>query len=479
MMPPGRPGMGPGGAQQPLNIPGRPDAPGVKGPGQEIKIDPVKLPDNFKPPAVKPELMSLDLPLATADEIEKLRKESLQKYQNVLRAARTPPNDEDKDLIRKGIKYRLALMCQPKARFPTTMEETKDGKEGKEVKDLSKLHDELLRDLNMAATVPVNATPAAIKAFRQIVLQELINQAGPLLSTQNFYVRLHIAILLGELNISEEVPKFLLKQESYVPACEPLLQAISDPNQPEAVKILGVNSLTRIVKSGNPAVAIRTKIAEAIVAELKNKKSHPWYQMRLAGSLAVLDVDVDQARKPYVVDILKAILADDDRAWSVRAEAAKSLGRVTLPPGVNPPTVTRAVAEFTLKLAKAAQQSPQQKADDPKWKSEFIKVYLAFQPLDANDLTANRSSKAGLLSNAASAAKPAYDLMIPLIVAILRGQRLTVQQVQTLEAYVNPNAAPNAAVEPKVAPAKGGAVPTKGSDTTSPMTVGTGGSGPK
>ena len=188
---------------------------------------------------------------------------------------------------------------------------------------------------------------------------------------------------------------------------------------------------------------------------------------------------MDQARKPYVVDILMSIMADDERAWSVRAEAAKSLGRVTLPPAVNPITVTRAVAEFALKLARAAQQAPQQKPDDPKWKSEFIKVYLAFQPLDANDMTANKSSKGGLLNNAAAAAKPAYDLVIPLVQAILRGQRLTAQQVQTLGAYVNPNPAPNAAIEPKAAPAKNGAPPAKGSESISPMTVGTGGNGPK
>ena len=51
---------------------------------------------------------------------------------------------------------------------------------------------------------------------------------------------------------------------------------------------------------------------------------------------------------------------------------------------------------------------------------------------------ANKKSKAGLLNNSAASARTAYGMIVPLVAAILHGQRLTVQQVQTLEAYVNP-----------------------------------------
>jgi hypothetical protein len=224
------------------------------------------------------------------------------------------------------------------------------------------------------------------------------------------------------------------------------VKVILDPKQPEAVKVAAVNGLVRILRLGSPNVGLRTKVAEAIVAELKRKDTHPWYQMRLAGALSVVDIDLDQAKKPFVVDILKAILADPDadtdkvngRTWAVKAEAAKSLGRVPLPAAANPPSVTRAVAVFALTLAKAAQQKPQSKAEDPKWKSEFIKVYLAFQQLDDKDLMADKKTKSGLMNNPAAAAKSAYDLIVPMVAAILHGQRLTVQQVQNLEAYVGP-----------------------------------------
>jgi hypothetical protein len=404
-----------------------------------LKIDSVTLPKDFAPPAAKAEVMDLDQPLAMQDEIDKLKKD-LAKYQTVMRTAKS--TDADKVLIRNGIRYRLALMCLKKNRL-----------------ELSKLHEDLTRDLNSAASAPEAANANAIRSFRQIVMQEIVSQAGPLLITQPFHVRLHIALLLGELNLTEENPRFALKLEAYSPVCEPLLQVISSPDQPEGVKIVAVNGLARNLRLGNANVTVRTRVAQALVAELSNKKAHSWYQMRLAAALAAMDVDLVQG-KPIVVDVLKAVLADDGRTWIVRAEAAKSLGRVPLPAACNPPSVTKAVAAFTLKLAKAAQQSPQ-----TNWKGEFLKVYLAFQQYDATDLMADKKSKAGLLNNSQASAAPAYALIHPLVAAILQAQRLTVQQVQALEDWVKPT--PGQAQPAK--PATGS--PPDGSGAASPTSL--------
>lgn len=429
-------GAGPPGGPRPQV----PAIPGAKGAAVMPENNPTKLPDNFSPPPVKDEVMSIDLPLAKADEIEKLKKD-LGKYQTVLRTAKS--SDADKALIKNGLRYRLALMCQKEKRS-----------------ELSTLHEALLRDLNSAAQAPENAAPANVRAFRQMVMQELVSQVTPLLTTQNFHVRLHMAMLLGELNITEENTKLALKQEAYAPAADTLIQVIGTADQPEGVKIVAVNGLVRILKQGKVNITSRTKIAQTLVAELANKKIHPWYQMRLSGSLAAVEIDLVQGN-PIIVNELKAVMTDGDREWSVRAEAAKSLGRVPLPAAANPQGVVKAIAEFTLKLAKAAQQAPPQKGDETKWKAEFFKVYLAFQQLDATDVNADKTTKAGLLNNPAAAAKPAYDLIIPLVVAVLHGQRLTVQQIQSLEGWVNPNK--NAPVE------------ARGSDAQAPRTTVSGG----
>lgn len=440
------PGMLPGGmGNQPTRpIPGQANPNAIKGPATELKIDSVTLPKGFAPPATKSEIMDLDQPLAMQDEIDKLKKD-LAKYQTILRTAKS--TDADKALIRNGIRYRLALMCLKKNRL-----------------ELSKLHEDLTRDLNSAASAPETANATAIRSFRQLVMQEIVSQAGPLLFTQPFHVRLHLVLLLSELNITEEAPKFALKQEAYAPVCDLLVQVISSPEQPEGVKIAATNGLARNLRLGNANVTVRTKVAQALVAELSNKKAHSWYQMRLAAALSAMDVDLVQG-KPLVVDILKAVLADDEREFIVRAEAAKSLGRVPLPAACNPPSIPKAVAAFTLKLAKAAQQSPQTKGEEAKWKGEFFRVYLAFQQFDNNDLMADKKSKAGLLNNPQAAAKPSYDLIVPLVAAILQAQRLTVQQVQALEAFVKPTEQ-----APPEKPTAGS--PAENGGATSPMSLG-------
>lgn len=468
MMPGMQPGMMPGQTGGPPKfVPGMAN-PNATGPVQEMKApDPVKLPPNYAPPGDRDPLMDIDRPLVAPDELEKLKKD-FNRYGTLLRTARS--TDPDKAVIRNGLRYRLALMCQKEARAAAS------SKEATNVKDISKLHEDLLRDLASAAAAPDSSKPADAKAFRQFVMQEIVNQVTPLLSTQNFYVRLHMVILLGELNLTEDHAKLALKQEAFYPAAEPLVGVITDAKQPEAIKVAAVNGLVRLMRQGNAPVLVRMKVAEGIVGELKNKSAHRWYQMRLAGALAAIDVDLDQARTPFVVDVLKSVLADDERDWSVRAEAAKSLGRVTIPATVNPQTVTRSVAEFALKLAKAAQQAPQQKADDPRWKAEFIKLYLAFQPVDATDTMANKTSKAGLLNNSAAASKPAYDLIVPLVAAVLHGQRLTVQQVNSLESWVGPTPTANNKPAQPANAARGVSVEAKGTESA-PASVNA--SGPK
>lgn len=407
-------------------IPGQADPNAAAGPFQELKIDPVKLPDGFTPPPVKSEIMELDDPLLQKDELDKLRKD-LSKYQQVLRNARAS-SDADKALLKMGLKYRLGMMCLKENR-----------------QQLAKNHEDLLKELNSIASAPeLNAS--TVKSFRQLVLQELLSQASPLLTTQNFYVRLHIALLIGELNLTEESARQGLKLEAFTPGLEELIKVITDDMQPDAVKVVAVNGIVRLMKLGNPPFPLRTAVAQALVSQMGLKTGHPWYQMRLAGALSIVDVNTDQAGKPFVVNVLTSVLADPARTFAVRAEAAKSLGRVPLPSSVKASDVTQAVAAFALQLAKAAQQSPQQK-DDPRWKGEFIRVYLAFQQLDANDLLADKKSKAGLLNNSQAAAKPAYDLIVPLVAAILHGKRLTVPQVQSLEGWVA-GQTPNGAKSP-------------------------------
>lgn len=401
--------------------------PPVLKPAVELKIDPVKLPDDFVPPMDKDPRLTEEKPIALPDEMAKLKKED-GKFNTVLNRALR--DDASKAIIRDGIRYRLAQMTLPENHKKDT---------------LSKLYDlrVKLRDLlNGAGSAAKELKPAELLEFRRFIMAEFVKQATPLLDN-NLYVRLQITILLGELELVQGVTG-KVQAEAFTPAFDPLVKAIADEKQPESVKVLAVNGLTRILKIGTPNVNERTKIAEAIIAELSNTKrpntkSHPWYQMRLVGALGF--AALDQLKQPIIVTALKDVMGDSTRSWAVRTEAAKSLGRTPIPPAANPPSVILAIAKMTAELTKEAQAKPK----DPQWKGAFWKAYLAFVPADATDVDATKANKAGLNNNAAisAAAKPVYNLIVPLVRAVLSGQALNATDVQALDAWIKSNTPAN------------------------------------
>ncbi len=393
--------------------------PAVKAAPAALTIDPDTLPADYVPPREKDPLLSLISPLALPDEMEKLKNDNNKLLPTLTRGEWT---EKDKTVIRNGIRYRLSLMCLEKNLQKETLSE------------LSKLRNDLLRDLNKAGSTAKELKPAALRQFRHDVMSEFVKQATPLLQN-NLYVREQVVIIMGELEVVQEGKN--VSVEAFTPAFDPLVNVIIDPKQPVSVKLLAVNRLTRILKIGTPNVGERTKIAEALIAELAKTDTHWWYQMRLAGALGA--VALDQLKQPIVVKALKDVVSDPKRAWSVRTEAAMSLGRVPLPPASNPSSVVIAIADLALQLAKAAQQKP----DDPKWKTEFFKVYLAFQPVNAaeKDATKSSTSKAGLKNNATATglAKVPYDLIVPMVSAILKGGALTAPMISALEEWLKAN----------------------------------------
>ena len=417
---PGR-GAQPGNPQEK----GNKQAPPAKGTPQPLVIEPDALPDGFVPPKEQDSRIKEATPLALPSEMNDLKKDDAKFLQTINRGVWDEPS---KTVIHNSIRYRLSKMCLEENLKKETLNE------------LYKIRVDLLRALNAAGSTNKDINPTALRKFRLDVMQDFVKQATPLLKN-NLYVREQVVILMGELELVQEDNKKNIAVEAFTPAFEPLMAVIADPEQPVSVKLLAVNRLTRILKIGTPNVNERTRIAEAIIAELTKTDTHWWYQMRLAGALG--SVALGDQKQPIVVKALKDAVSDPKRVWSVRTEAAMSLGRVPLPAASNPSSVVIAVADLALQLAKAAQQKP----NDPKWKTEFTKVYFAFQAVNANekDVTKNINSKAGLLNNPASKASAAapYALIAPMVSAILNGKPLTAPMLSALEEWLKatmPNA---------------------------------------
>ncbi len=405
---------------QPPNNKGKtPPAKGTpKTAGQPMTANPDSetLPADYAPPKEQDQRLTNPMPIALPDELEKLKKE-FGKFQPVLNKAQS--DEAGKTVIRNGIRYFMAQMCQ---------------EENLKTENLHKLYElrvklrSSLNNAGSAAAAAKDIKPDDLRKFRLFVMQEFVRQATPLLEN-NLYVRQQVVFLMGELELVQDGRG--VSVEAFTPAFDPLVKTILDPKQPESVKLPAVMALTRILKIGTPPVNDRTRIAEALIAELAKPGTHWWYQMRLAGALGA--VALGDLKQPIVVTALKDVVGDPKRTWTVRAEAAKSLGRIPLPPASSPPSVVLAIADLTLQLAKAAQQKP----EDPQWKTAFSKIYLAFVPLDDKDKDALKG-KAGLLNNVvvAGSAKAAYAVIVPMVSASLKDQRLTAAQLSALEAWL-------------------------------------------
>lgn len=322
----------------------------------------------------------IDPPPVSQEDLAKL-KQDIPAYERVLSTAAM--TEADMELIRRGIRYRLGMICQ-KANTPT-------------------YHEDFLRDLHSIGNNAGNRD--AVAAFHQRVLTEVITQITPLMKSQNqFYTRLWLTQLLGELNHASDLVKPDEPAKPFEPAAPLLIQVLATPQEPLAIKVSAVNGLRRILRNCELEAAIRVKAGETLVSELKDPTAHNVYQSRIIQTLAVLDLNnSSHDNDPFVVNALESVLADERRDRTVRAEAARSLGRVQIPPSIDAATVTKAIVEFANKtLADAAVTT-----------NVKLKIYQAFQPLNNQDLMADKKSKAGLLNNPSADARAAYDELMP------------------------------------------------------------------
>lgn len=392
-----------------------------------VPVDPATgLPLGYVPKKPPTELMTLEKPLATEEELAKWKKETknLAEYRKALRNADLSP--AGKAVLTMGIKYRLALM---------TLKEN--------LQDLHKLREDLtVRDQTDAASVPT-LKPEVVRAFRRWFLEEVTRETEPLLEN-NFYVRIHAATLLGELVLMPADEEKKQKLETFTPPVDILRKVLRNPDQPLAVKIAAARSLIRLIRYGDLPAPKRIDVMKDVLAELTSPnantepKTHFWYEMRLVEVLSTLDTPLDlESRRPVVVEKLTEILRDPQRHWHVRAEAAKALGRVPLDPQVNVASLMQDVMQFALDMTKAAQQNPKA----PHWKMTFWKLYLTFQPKDKDERNAAKNAPAGLLKNpsAGNSAQQPYQLVLPVVNNVINAQPITAEQVKAIEDWLQKN----------------------------------------
>ena len=421
-----------------------------------LKRDKTALPPGYQvPPEALPDINIIkEIPFPVKKDAKdpawRTHQDLMKKYNALLpKGAFADPKAEG-EILRYGIKFKLARMTQRSILFPTDEDREKIQKAQEEEKrveapdTIEKLRDDLLKDVR--DTNAFNGQMQIRDAFLDILCEE-----APKLYDNNFYVRFNLALILSSLNNRDEDRVKMIPEEPCFRAIKALLELVNNPKQHPMYKVHPVIDLAKICRHKNCKPEDRFAIIESLLNQMTAAKTLPeWYGMRVAESLAQLGEPNDRTRQPVVVDALVKVLKDQEYSFRVRAQAAHSLGRVPL-------EGYRKADEIAIEMLRLGEQMAAQyekTKTNPRWQLYFAYVYLGFQPQNA----AERTEKKGLLGQVDS--KPvlagtktvvteAYQHFLPLAQNVLGAKNSTPipDQLRKIKVWLDARGKPSLAVK--------------------------------
>jgi hypothetical protein len=425
------PGISPGAGFPPMGIvPGgaRRGTPGKKPAAPREKtaetIDPDKLPPGYRVPQVPPDALTTteqwdEEPFGGDDKKQRDRNRNLalQKYKVIIQSGMFS-GEADRKLVADVVRYKLSELTR---------------KENREKAFFLRIS--FQRDLEQ----PQNRTaPRDVRKF----MLNLVAKEAPRLFEYHAIARINGAILLAEMSDSRFNEVDAEGNKPAVPCVagvEPLLKLVNDKNQLVAPRIWGVNGLVRLATLPEIKPQDRIKIVDTLVARMYDSKAeHPWYQFRLAEGLGRLTVIQDQDKRPFVPQALATVLADSERPWIVRCEAAQSLGRLPYTLDIDMGLVAQQTATLVRDMTEAYNKDPKLAI----WKLCFFKIYGAFKPIDDED-TKKRGMLSqvdrGVLSGYKRTVQEVFDLVLPIVVAVINKPDGLDNSLQNLKKWLDAN----------------------------------------
>ena len=341
-----------------------PDAP----PDEQPKTRGPALPEDFNPPGPPPEAMEIRKPLLTNEEITKTERE-LRSYagrgiDSMLIGG--DPSPQNKEAMRRWANLQAAKMTAVK-----------------EWRELNGLASPMLLSMRNAGRAQSNDNRR--REFREALCAALTDAYSKVLDN-NFYVRLQAVTILSQLDVVPEEQQGANRKppQTYVPAMQPLLAVLANPDQLDPIKIRAATGIARIAEHAQLIPAeLKFEAADVLTKELARVETHYWYQMRIAEALAALEFDRNRRGEPIVIDALLAVIADGNRHCLARTAAAKALARTRLPAGA---FNDKAAADRIVRLAHDMSVAFNKNPGRIHWVECYANLYMAFVPKDQAEL---------------------------------------------------------------------------------------------
>jgi hypothetical protein len=388
-------------------------------------VDLEKLPPGYRVPQEPPDALTttdewIEEPFGgdTQKQKDRNKNQALVKYKAII-AAGMFTGEADRKLVGEVVRYKLSEF---------TRKENRD--------KVAALRTALQRDLEM----PQNRT--APRDVRKFMLR-LVADEAPRLFKYHAIARINGAILLAEMSDSKFNEVDAEGNKPSVPcvlAWEPLLKLVNDKEQLVAPRIWAVNGLVRLATLPEIKPQLRIQIVDTLVARMYDSKGeHDWYQWRLAEGLGRLTVIQDQEKRPFVPQALATVLADSDRPWIVRAEAAQSLGRLPYSVDIDMGLVAQQTANLVKEMTEAYNRDPKRAI----WKLCFFKIYGAFKPIDDEDANKKRGMLSqvdrGVLAGYKRTVQEVFDLVLPIVAKVISNPEGIDSSLQNLKKWLDAN----------------------------------------
>ncbi len=267
----------------------------------------------------------------------------------------------------------------------------------------------------------------AVQYFERYSTRSIFGGKGGL---QNFHVRLNVAYLLGELIVRKGDPSKGIPAARYTDAAYPLCDVVNEPRQLDAIKVVAVRGLVRLMQTGQPDAPydLKLKVAESFANQLKrpyqrslqrqrvdSHLQHIWYQEVLVEGLAGVGIMVNKQAEPFVETVLGGVMADPNRHFLARTAAAKAIGRAPLLGAFDDGLRSYQLAELAGQMAAAYNKAPVKGY----WTRCFQQLYFAFKAVSKSETTV-AGKPAGLLGQVGTARlQDAYSQVVPLVAHVI------------------------------------------------------------
>lgn len=329
-------------------------------------------------------------------------------YRTVLRQGIDKRNPEDQMALDAGLNYRSIVLSDPDVQNDPVLFEGY-------MKNLT-------RDIGNSAPLSSIPNASSRSQFRRIVCKNVFQHLEKQITGGNFKAR--SAALEQLLNLEVVPGRNRQRIEMFDGAHEMLVRVMTNPNQPDAVKLRAANVIKKYLQKADAIPQIEMAFASAIASEVKRK----WLAVPYLNSLVSAMEWVKNPRKivgdraPVVVCSMVELMQNKNVDIYIRCRAARVLGRAGFDRSIDFDPLAWGAADLTKETALEYARSKSPK--DPKWARCGWFLYTAFHHENGKETAGpapfmpkgflNRKEKSETV-------RTAYEKSVPVLALLMSG----------------------------------------------------------